>query len=55
MLLYELHKGPKLPEELTKLFDDDDLILVEEIIRDMNDQGDIKYDNLGRLFWKNAK
>jgi len=55
MLLYELHKGPKLPEELTKLFDDDDLILVEEIIRDMNDQGEIKYDNLGRLFWKSAK
>jgi len=52
MIVYELNKGPKLPEELTKLFDDNELSILEQIIRDMNDQGEVKYDQLGRLTWK---
>ena len=49
MLLYALKKGPKYPEELTKLFEDHEISLVEEIIREMNELGNLKYDNLGRL------
>jgi ATP-dependent DNA helicase RecQ len=52
MLHYELKKGPKLPEELTALFEDHEIPMVEEIIRDMNDRGLLKYDNLGRLVWR---
>jgi len=48
---YELNKGPKLPEELTKLFAHHELSLVEEIIREMTDD-DLKYDGMGRLVWK---
>ena len=48
---YELNKGPKLPEELTKLFAHHELSLVEEIIREMTDY-DLKYDGMGRLVWK---
>ncbi len=55
MIVYEINKGPKLPEELTKLFDDNELSIAEEIIRDMNDQGELKYDHLGRLAWKDKK
>jgi ATP-dependent DNA helicase RecQ len=52
MLHYELKKGPKLPEELTGLFEDHEFPMVEEIIREMNDRGALKYDDLGRLVWE---
>jgi ATP-dependent DNA helicase RecQ len=51
LLHYELKKGPKLPEELTSIFEDHEIPMVEEIIRTMNDRGVLKYDNLGRLVW----
>jgi len=51
MLHFELNKGPKYPEELTRLFEDHEIQKVEEIIREMNDLGELKYDNLGRLVW----
>lgn len=49
MLNYELKKGPKYPDELVSIFEDHETIMVEEIIREMNDLGELKYDNLGRL------
>ena len=52
MVHYELKKGPKLPEELTKLFAHHEISLVEEIIREMTDDDDLKYDGMGRLVWK---
>jgi ATP-dependent DNA helicase RecQ len=51
MVLYELKKGPRLPEELTKIFDDHEMLMVEDLIRDMNDRGDLRYDTMGRLVW----
>lgn len=51
MVLYELKKGPRLPEELTKIFDDHEMPMVEDLIRDMNDRGDLRYDTMGRLVW----
>lgn len=49
---YELKKGPKLPEDLTKLFAHHELSLLEEIIREMTDSDDLVYDTMGRLTWK---
>lgn len=51
MLLYELKKGPKFPEDLIKPFDQGEIGMVEEIIRDMNDRKELKYDTKGRLVW----
>jgi len=51
MLKYELQKGPKYPEELTRLFEDHEISIVDSIIREMNDLGKLSYDNLGRLFY----
>lgn len=52
MIHFELDHGPKFPEELTKLFTNHELVLVEEIIRKMTDSQDLSYDELGRLIWK---
>ena len=52
MVHFELKKGPKLPEELTKIFARHEIPLVEEIIREMTDSDDLKYDVTGRLVWK---
>lgn len=49
---YELKKGPRLPEDLTKLFAHHEVPLLEEIIREMTDQDDLVYDTMGRLVWK---
>jgi ATP-dependent DNA helicase RecQ len=49
MVHYQLRKGPKLPEELTSIFDDHEIPLVEDIIREMTDRDDLGYDQLGRL------
>ena len=51
ILVYELKKSPKLPEELTKAFDDHEIDMVEDIIRDMTDRNQLKYDSKGRLVW----
>lgn len=53
MVQYQLKKGPKLPEELTSVFEDHEIPLVEEIIRDMTDRDDLGYDQLGRLIFLN--
>lgn len=53
ILLYELKKGPKLPEELIKPFDQHEIELVENIIRDMTDRHELKYDSKGRLTLRN--
>ena len=55
MVHYELKKGPRLPEELTKLFAQYEIPLMEEIIREMTDSNDLSYDSLGRLVWKNQQ
>ncbi len=52
MVHYELKKGPRLPEDLTKLFGHHEIPLVDEIIREMTDSDDLKYDGMGRLVWK---
>ena len=52
MVHYELRKGPKLPEELIKLFDQHEIPLVDEIIRELTDRDDLSYDSMGRLVWK---
>lgn len=52
MIHYELKKGPRLPEDLTKLFTHHELSLLEEIIREMTDSDDLVYDTMGRLTWK---
>jgi ATP-dependent DNA helicase RecQ len=52
MVHFELNKGPRLPEELTKIFSHNELPLVEEIIREMTDNDDLMYDSTGRLIWK---
>lgn len=49
---YELSKGPKLPEEITKLFAHHELPLVEQVIRAMTDNDLLIYDATGRLVWK---
>lgn len=51
MVHFELNKGPKLPEELTHLFMHHEIALVEEIIREMTDRNELKYDGMGRLVW----
>lgn len=52
MIHYELRKGPRLPEDLTKLFAHHELSLLEEIIREMTDSDNLVYDTMGRLTWK---
>ena len=49
---YELKKGPRLPEDLTKLFAHHEISLLEEIIREMTDRDELIYDTMGRLVWK---
>lgn len=49
IIQYELKKGPRLPEDLTKLFAQHELPLLEEIIREMTDSDDLVYDTMGRL------
>ena len=48
---YELNKGPKFPEDLSKLFAHHEVTLMEEIIREMTDSDDLIYDSMGRLVW----
>ncbi len=49
IVIYELKKGAKLPEDLVRHFDDQEALLVEETIRDMCDRGILNYDFTGRL------
>ena len=46
---YELKKGPLFPEEMIDLFPDQETRMVEEIIREMSDLNELKYDEKGRL------
>ena len=55
MVHFQLRKGPQLPEVLLKSFSSHEVPLVEEIISEMTDSDDLKYDGMGRLIWKNAK
>jgi len=52
MVHFELKSGPKLPEEITHLFAHHEIPLVEDIISQMADAGELRYDKLGRLVWK---
>ncbi len=52
MVHFELKSGPKLPEEITHLFDHHEIPLVEDVIRQMSDARELHYDKLGRLVWK---
>lgn len=52
MVHFELRKGPRLPEELADVFARHEISLVEEIIREMTDRDELKYDGMGRLVWK---
>lgn len=52
LVTYELNKGPKFPEDLSKLFALHEVPLMEEIIREMTDSDDFIYDSMGRLAWK---
>lgn len=54
MVHFELNKGPRLPEELTKLFAHHEIPLAEDIIRELTDDDDLKYDETGRLVWKKS-
>ena len=49
MVQYQLRKGPRLPEDLTSVFEDHEISTVEEIIREMTDRDELGYDQLGRL------
>ena len=49
MVRYELRKGPRFPEELTRLFANYELPLAEEIIRGLTDTDEVHYDEAGRL------
>jgi len=49
---FELQHGPKLPEEITKIFAHHEIPLVEEIIKELSDNDDLIYDEMGRLVWK---
>ncbi len=51
MVIFELKKGPKFPEELTKLFSNQDFTILDEIIRNLTDQELLWYDDSGRLVW----
>ena len=51
MVQYQLRKGPRLPEELTSVFEDHEISTVEEIIREMKDRDELGYDQLGRLIF----
>jgi ATP-dependent DNA helicase RecQ len=53
MVHFELRKGPRLPEEITHGFAHQEIPLVEDVIRQMSDAGELRYDKLGRLVWKN--
>lgn len=46
---YELKKGPLFPEEMIELFSDPESQIAEEIIREMTDSDELKYDKAGRL------
>ena len=52
MVRYELKKGPRLPEEITGLFSEKELIMVESIVREMTDTSELGYDDKGRLVWR---
>jgi ATP-dependent DNA helicase RecQ len=52
MVHFELKSGPKLPEDITHLFDHHEIPLVEDVIRQMSDARELHYDKLGRLVWK---
>ena len=54
MVHFQLRKGPQLPEVLLKSFSAHEVQLVEDIIREMTDTDDLKYDGMGRLVWKNS-
>jgi superfamily II DNA helicase RecQ len=49
MVHFELKKGPRLPEELTRIFAHHELPFVEDVIRQMTDAGELRYDKTGRL------
>jgi len=49
MVHYQLRRGPKFPEELVDLFTDHEIPIVEEIISEMTDMDELKYDKTGRL------
>ena len=46
---YQLKRGPKFPEELIDAFSDHEIPIVEEIVRNMTDSDELKYDKMGRL------
>lgn len=50
MIHYQLKKGAKFPEELTKLFANHELPMVEKIVFEMTDHDHLKYDSTGKLF-----
>lgn len=52
ILIFELTKGPKLPEDLVRFFDEHEITFVEETIREMCDRGYLNYDLAGRLVLK---
>ncbi len=49
---YQLHKGPILPDELSRIFAHHEQSLLDEIIREMSEKDLIAYDMQGRLHWK---
>jgi ATP-dependent DNA helicase RecQ len=49
ILLYELSKSPKMPEEIIKNYPEDDKEAFEKTIRIMLDEEEVQYDDLGRL------
>ncbi|MCG8309022.1 MAG: RecQ family ATP-dependent DNA helicase [Cytophagales bacterium] len=49
MVHFQLRKGPQLPEVLLKSFAAHEIQLAEDIIREMTDTDDLKYDGMGRL------
>lgn len=52
MIHYQLKKGAKYPEELTKFFANHEIPLVEKIVFEMTDHDQLKYDGEGKLLWK---
>ncbi len=52
ILLYELTKSPKMPEEIVKNYPDDDKEAFERVIHTMLDDEEIQYDDVGRLMIK---
>ncbi len=49
ILLYELSKSPKMPEEIVKNYPEDDKEAFENTIRVMLDEEELQYDDVGRL------